>query len=162
MTPAAAAADVDVCLVDLLPVYVKELIAGGAAGRSRKLRWPLSGVLKIIMQVANAAEQTRNGLSISREQTYAGIKDLGKVTRMVELGLCTEVSSRANILLINLMCLGSLDHSGIFAIMHHHQGWRQLFAGLSLNYMKVVPSVAIGFTAYDMMKSALRVPPRQA
>ncbi|KAJ8491725.1 hypothetical protein OPV22_013446 [Ensete ventricosum] len=40
------------------------------------------------------------------------------------------------------------------------QGWRQLFAGLSLNYVKVVPSVAIGFTAYDMMKTLLRVPPR--
>ncbi|KAF8388796.1 hypothetical protein HHK36_025476 [Tetracentron sinense] len=42
-----------------------------------------------------------------------------------------------------------------------NQGWRQLFAGLSINYMKIVPSVAIGFTAYDMMKSWLRVPPRQ-
>ncbi|XP_008775917.2 mitochondrial carrier protein CoAc1 [Phoenix dactylifera] len=41
------------------------------------------------------------------------------------------------------------------------QGWRQLFAGLSLNYVKVVPSVAIGFTAYDMMKTVLRVPPRE-
>ncbi|KAM0932511.1 putative mitochondrial carrier protein [Dioscorea sansibarensis] len=42
-----------------------------------------------------------------------------------------------------------------------NQGWKQLFAGLSLNYVKVVPSVAIGFTAYDMMKSILRVPPRE-
>ncbi|KAH7686470.1 Mitochondrial carrier protein [Dioscorea alata] len=42
-----------------------------------------------------------------------------------------------------------------------NQGWRQLFAGLSLNYVKVVPSVAIGFTAYDMIKSILRVPPRE-
>ncbi|ERN15340.1 graves disease carrier protein isoform X1 [Amborella trichopoda] len=43
----------------------------------------------------------------------------------------------------------------------HNQGWKQLFAGLSLNYMKIVPSVAIGFTAYDMMKSWLGVPPRE-
>ncbi|CAK9141731.1 unnamed protein product [Ilex paraguariensis] len=41
------------------------------------------------------------------------------------------------------------------------QGWRQLFAGLSINYIKIVPSVAIGFTVYDMMKSWLRIPPRQ-
>lgn len=41
------------------------------------------------------------------------------------------------------------------------QGWRQLFAGLNINYVKVVPSVAIGFTAYDAMKSLLRVPPRE-
>ncbi|KAL3645983.1 Mitochondrial carrier protein CoAc1 [Castilleja foliolosa] len=42
-----------------------------------------------------------------------------------------------------------------------NQGWRQLFAGLSINYIKIVPSVAIGFTAYDVMKTWLHVPPRQ-
>ncbi|CAI0543804.1 unnamed protein product [Linum tenue] len=42
------------------------------------------------------------------------------------------------------------------------QGWKQLFSGLSLNYLKVVPSVAIGFTVYDVMKSCLRVPSREA
>ncbi|KAK4388736.1 Mitochondrial carrier protein CoAc1 [Sesamum angolense] len=41
------------------------------------------------------------------------------------------------------------------------QGWRQLFAGLSINYIKIVPSVAIGFTAYDMMKTWLEIPPRR-
>ncbi|KAJ9701974.1 hypothetical protein PVL29_003957 [Vitis rotundifolia] len=46
------------------------------------------------------------------------------------------------------------------ASITRNQGWRQLFAGLSINYIKIVPSVAIGFTAYDMMKSWLRVPPR--
>lgn len=40
------------------------------------------------------------------------------------------------------------------------QGWKQLFSGLSINYLKVVPSVAIGFTVYDLMKSCLRVPSR--
>uniref|UniRef100_A0A6V7QTI1 Graves disease carrier protein n=1 Tax=Ananas comosus var. bracteatus TaxID=296719 RepID=A0A6V7QTI1_ANACO len=49
---------------------------------------------------------------------------------------------------------------GLYTIVHN-QGWKQLFAGLSLNYVKVVPSVAIGFTAYDMMKTLLRVPPRE-
>ncbi|XP_059657020.1 mitochondrial carrier protein CoAc1 [Cornus florida] len=42
-----------------------------------------------------------------------------------------------------------------------NQGWRQLFAGLSINFIKIVPSVAIGFTAYDSMKFWLRIPPRQ-
>ncbi|KAL5559457.1 hypothetical protein UlMin_035668 [Ulmus minor] len=42
-----------------------------------------------------------------------------------------------------------------------NQGWKQLFAGLSINYIKIVPSVAIGFTAYDTMKFWLNVPPRQ-
>lgn len=35
------------------------------------------------------------------------------------------------------------------------QGAKALFAGLSINYMKVVPSTAIGFTLYDSMKSYL-------
>lgn len=35
--------------------------------------------------------------------------------------------------------------------------WRSgaMFRGLSLNYIKVVPSTAIGFTAYDAMKAHL-------
>lgn len=40
------------------------------------------------------------------------------------------------------------------------QGWKTLFSGLSINYIKVVPSAAIGFTVYDTMKSYLRVPSR--
>jgi hypothetical protein len=35
------------------------------------------------------------------------------------------------------------------------EGWRSLFSGLSINYMKVVPSTAIGFTLYDYLKSQL-------
>ncbi|KAF6256996.1 hypothetical protein COO60DRAFT_1526179 [Scenedesmus sp. NREL 46B-D3] len=34
-------------------------------------------------------------------------------------------------------------------------GARALFRGLSINYMKVVPSTAIGFTVYDALKSYL-------
>ncbi|KAF8025731.1 hypothetical protein BT93_F2537 [Corymbia citriodora subsp. variegata] len=41
------------------------------------------------------------------------------------------------------------------------QGWRQLYAGLSINYIKVVPSVAIGFTAYDVLKSWMHYSTRQ-
>uniref|UniRef100_A0A251TQC5 Putative carrier protein n=1 Tax=Helianthus annuus TaxID=4232 RepID=A0A251TQC5_HELAN len=40
------------------------------------------------------------------------------------------------------------------------EGWKQLFSGLSINYLKAVPSVAIGFTVYDVMKAYLRVPSR--
>lgn len=41
------------------------------------------------------------------------------------------------------------------------QGWQQLFAGLGINHMKLVPSVAIGFAAYDSMKSWLDIPPHK-
>jgi len=37
-------------------------------------------------------------------------------------------------------------------------GLRALFAGMSINYMKVVPSTAIGFTVYDGLKSYLALP----
>eukprot|EP00798_Chlamydomonas_sp_ICE-L_P009837 gene9837-7722_t len=37
-------------------------------------------------------------------------------------------------------------------------GLRGLFRGLSINYMKVVPSTAIGFTVYDQLK-AVTLPP---
>ncbi|KAK3004576.1 hypothetical protein RJ639_018537 [Escallonia herrerae] len=46
------------------------------------------------------------------------------------------------------------------AMIVQKQGWKQLFSGLSINYMKVVPSVAIGFTVYDVVKAFLRVPSR--
>ncbi|XP_039142852.1 mitochondrial carrier protein CoAc2 [Dioscorea cayenensis subsp. rotundata] len=48
-----------------------------------------------------------------------------------------------------------------FVSIVQNQGWRQLFSGLSINYLKVVPSVAIGFTVYDVMKSWLKVPSRE-
>ncbi|XP_074269466.1 mitochondrial carrier protein CoAc2 [Silene latifolia] len=50
----------------------------------------------------------------------------------------------------------------ILTMIAREQGWKQLFSGLSLNYLKVVPSVAIGFTVYDTMKSYLKVPSRDA
>ncbi|XP_028807047.1 mitochondrial carrier protein CoAc1 isoform X2 [Neltuma alba] len=42
-----------------------------------------------------------------------------------------------------------------------NQGWRQLFAGVSINYIRIVPSAAIGFTTYDMMKAWLGVAPQE-
>lgn len=78
---------------------------------------------------------------------------------------------------------------GTLVMIAQTQGWKQLFSGLSINYVKVninillifaplnsislskfanvhlyefqvVPSVAIGFTVYDVMKAFLQVPPR--
>lgn len=44
------------------------------------------------------------------------------------------------------------------AVVAREQGMRALFAGLSINYLKVVPSTAIGFTAYDALKQFLDLP----
>ena len=40
---------------------------------------------------------------------------------------------------------------GLARIVKQH-GWAGLFRGLSINYMKVVPTTAIGFAVYDGMK----------
>lgn len=53
--------------------------------------------------------------------------------------------------------MGTFETLGFIA---RKKGFKQLFSGLSINYFKVVPSVAIGFTVYDVMKSYLRVPSR--
>ncbi|CAM0946138.1 unnamed protein product [Alopecurus aequalis] len=50
---------------------------------------------------------------------------------------------------------------GSLVMIAKHQGWKQLFSGLSINYLKVVPSVAIGFTVYDSMKDWLSIPSRE-
>lgn len=46
------------------------------------------------------------------------------------------------------------------ALLHiaRREGWSVLWSGLSINYLKVVPSTAIGFTLYDMLKQKLRLP----
>ena len=46
---------------------------------------------------------------------------------------------------------------GLVTISQLH-GVRALFAGISINFMKVVPSTAIGFTLYDALKSYLGLP----
>ena len=40
------------------------------------------------------------------------------------------------------------------AIIREH-GYRGLFRGLTVNYIKVVPATAIGFTTYEQLKVAL-------
>lgn len=48
--------------------------------------------------------------------------------------------------------LGSLTAWGIFRSILREQGPMGLFRGVSINYIKAVPSTAIGFTIYDQLK----------
>jgi hypothetical protein len=47
---------------------------------------------------------------------------------------------------------------GGLAALARSGGARALFAGVSINYLKVVPSTAIGFTVYDGLKGYLALP----
>lgn len=51
---------------------------------------------------------------------------------------------------------------GGLVTIFRNQGVKQLYSGISINHIKLVPSVAIGFAAYDVLKGLLRVPPREA
>lgn len=46
---------------------------------------------------------------------------------------------------------------GLVSISQAH-GVRALFAGISINFLKVIPSTAVGFTLYDALKSYLGLP----
>lgn len=47
-----------------------------------------------------------------------------------------------------------------FSIISSFLSFFSLGNGVLVHLLQVVPSVAIGFTGYDLMKSWLRVPPR--
>ncbi|KAD2393818.1 hypothetical protein R6Q59_013342 [Mikania micrantha] len=63
-----------------------------------------------------------------------------------------------------LRALNSSEFKGTFGtlfVIVKNEGWKHLFSGMTINYLKVVPSVAIGFTVYDSMKAYLSIPPRE-
>jgi hypothetical protein len=53
----------------------------------------------------------------------------------------------------------AMPRSTLSALLYiaRKEGWGALWAGLSINYLKVVPSTAIGFTLYDYIKSKLQL-----
>ncbi|RWV86913.1 hypothetical protein GW17_00051142 [Ensete ventricosum] len=173
MTSAAAAANVDVSVVDLLPVYVKELIAGGAAGAFSKTAVAPLERIKILLQVNNPARLSSGLRMFSPQPAYTGIGDVFKKVYM-------EGGTRSLYRGVGPTLIGILPYAGLKFYIYEDLKARVpeeyqksvvlrlscgALAGLfgqTLTYPLdvVVPSVAIGFTAYDMMKTLLRVPPR--
>ncbi|KAE8682629.1 Detected protein of confused Function [Hibiscus syriacus] len=216
----------EVSYVDCLPVYVKELIAGGAAGAFAKTTVAPLERTKILFQTRTDGAILLGGIrSLYPRPAYGGVRDV--LTSVYKEGgmrglyrgvgptlagilpyaalkfyvyevLKTHVpEEQQKPILMHLSCgaaagligqtftypldvvrrqmqVESLQCSTIqggstryrntldgLTTIVRNQGWRQLFAGLSINYMKMVPSVAVGFAAYDMMKVWLRIPPRQ-
>ncbi|GMH03395.1 hypothetical protein Nepgr_005234 [Nepenthes gracilis] len=184
-----------------MPLYAKELIAGGVTGGIAKTTVAPFERVKILFQTRTAEFKTSGLLGsfvkIAKSEgvlapslygifPYAGLKfyfyeemkrhvpeeykkditvklvcgsvagllgqtftyPLDVVRRQMQV---QQVSNGSNM-------KGTLET--IVTTIALEQGWKQLFSGLSLNYLKIVPSVAIGFTVYDTMKSALQVPSR--
>ncbi|KAL3675892.1 hypothetical protein R1sor_025840 [Riccia sorocarpa] len=117
-----------------------ELAAGGLAGGSAVL-------LTYPLDLARTRLAYQASDVVRRQMQVQGNKGFELDTRITEYHIKGTIPPFK----------GTFD--GLIKVMET-QGWRQLFAGMSLNYMKLIPSVAIGFTVYDGMKSWLRVPPR--
>lgn len=52
-----------------------------------------------------------------------------------------------------------VNYTGSLSTMKHiieAEGWRALYKGISINFLKVCPSVAIAFTSYEWIKASLQ------
>jgi hypothetical protein len=52
--------------------------------------------------------------------------------------------------------------AGLRALWRSPRGWRSLFRGLAVNWVKVVPSTAVGFATYEMLRGWLGVPDKSS
>ncbi|KAF3447548.1 hypothetical protein FNV43_RR12734 [Rhamnella rubrinervis] len=149
---------------DVLLIVYKE---GGVRGLYRGVGPTLAGILPYAGLKFYVYEELKRHVPKEYENTIAMRLSCGAVA-----GLLGQTFTYPLDVVRRQMQVGNLLPSvqgdaryrntwhGLTCIVRN-QGYRQLFAGLSINYIKIVPSVAIGFTAYDTMKMWLRVPPRQ-
>uniref|UniRef100_A0A251V8N9 Putative carrier protein n=1 Tax=Helianthus annuus TaxID=4232 RepID=A0A251V8N9_HELAN len=188
--------------LDTLPVYVKELMAGGVAGGfSKSAVAPLERI-KILVQTRTEGYHSmgvRQSLKrLLKHEGFAGFYKSGPTLMAIlpyaGMRFCiyeelkrhvSEEHQRSIVMSLSCGALSGLLGQSVtypldvvkrqmqvdsgrykntwkaFTTIVSEQGWRQLFAGLGINYIKIVPSMAIGFATYDMMKLSLRIPPRQ-
>ncbi|XP_011093695.1 mitochondrial carrier protein LEU5 isoform X2 [Sesamum indicum] len=157
---------------------VLDLIAGSFAGGTAVLfTYPLDLVrTRLAYQVVESSKLSVKG-HVPTELVYKGIRDcFSKIYKEAGMrglyrgvGLLGQTFTypldvvRRQMQVQRLMTPSSNATRGTLetlAMIFRTQGWKQLFSGLSINYLKVVPSVAIGFTVYDVMKAFLQVPSR--
>ncbi|KAG8495449.1 hypothetical protein CXB51_013176 [Gossypium anomalum] len=155
-----------------------DLLAGSASGGTAVIcTYPLDlARTKLAYQVTDTRTNFMSGIrSLYPQPAYNGIRDvLTSVYREGGIrGLYRGTFTYPLDVVRRQMQVESLQCSTIqggtryrntldgLTTIARNQGWRQLFAGLSINYIKMVPSVAVGFASYDMMKVWLRIPPRQ-
>ncbi|XP_017215771.1 mitochondrial carrier protein CoAc2 isoform X2 [Daucus carota subsp. sativus] len=157
---------------------ILDLVAGSFSGGTAVLfTYPLDLVrTKLAYQVVGTSKLNVKGI-IPSEEAYKGILDcFSKTYRGAGfrglyrgVGLLGQTFTypldvvRRQMQVQQLSPSNSQEMKGTMdslVMIVRKQGYKQLFSGLSINYLKVVPSVAIGFTVYDTMKAFLRVPSR--
>jgi hypothetical protein len=124
------------------PPLLYTLVFGGCAGLvAQTLTYPLD-IIRRRMQVSGLA-------STGAPRGVHGGVEFG--ARSSALGRAAELDSK------NLWRGGGV-RGGMFGtargIIQQH-GWLGLFRGVHINYIKVTPATAVGFTVYDQMKTFL-------
>ncbi|KAK8921016.1 Mitochondrial adenine nucleotide transporter ADNT1 [Platanthera zijinensis] len=132
--PPAAAADVDIRLQDVLPAYVKELIAGGTAGAFSKTAVAPLERLKILMQTG-AEEFKSIGIlrSLKKLKQHEGFLGFYKYLIM-EPWLCVLETHLFNC--FKVLCF-------LFCYT---------FRGNGASVLRIVPYAALHFTTYEQYR----------
>ncbi|KAH7286556.1 hypothetical protein KP509_32G012500 [Ceratopteris richardii] len=145
-------------------VFSKVVQANGLKGLYRGIGPTLCGIVPYAGLKFFVYESLKNGLSDELHENVFVKLACGGVAGMVGQTFTYPldvVRRRMQVQAVGFSSQtykGTLD--GLVSIIRSH-GVKQLFAGLSINYIKLVPSVAIGFTAYDIVKSWMGVPSRE-
>ncbi|XP_071730389.1 mitochondrial carrier protein CoAc1-like [Rutidosis leptorrhynchoides] len=136
----------------------------GVRGLYRGLGPTLMGILPYAGLRFCVYEELKRHVSEEQHKSIAMSLSCGAIAAIIGQTITNPLDVVKRQMQVENMQDGNTRHKntwkGITTIVSK-QGWRQLFAGLSVNYLKIVPSTAIGFTAYDLLKEWMHVPPRQ-
>lgn len=111
------------------PVVVN-MAAGGAAGlTAQTITYPLDMVRRRLQALHSPAKMTRS------ERQFLRASKAGASTRVIQFSITRSI-----------------------AYIVRKEGYRGLYKGVSLNFVKTVPAMAISFTIYDHLRLAMNVP----
>lgn len=113
------------------PVVVN-MAAGGAAGlTAQTITYPLDMVRRRLQALHSPAKMTRS----ERQFLRASMAGAGASTRLIHFSIVRSI-----------------------AYIVRKEGYKGLYKGVSLNFVKTVPAMAISFTIYDRLRMAFNVP----
>jgi len=125
------------------------VLAGGTGGPARQGKLPLPALLAAGGAAGIVAQTVTYPLDVVRRRMQVQDSTAGRFQRY------KGPKSSSLILEKEQIHVRSTLH-GLRLIWQLH-GWRALFSGLSINYIKAIPSTAVGFVSYDLAKEFLGV-----